>query len=450
MTKIGTSGSRDALRAITAVSVEGFKSIDSAKSIELRPLTILAGANSSGKSSMMQPLMLLKQTLESPYDPGPLLLNGANAKFTEVNQFLCKITKGERNRFAFGLSCDEETVKTTCRIHFQAKKDPPVELDHLIVQRHEHTHRFESGEVDFSTSPHRDLLPKGFPNALFGEGKSVLRLSRNRCFYEAEVVWTRGADERQVAVLNFDFPIFERAITHIIHVPGLRGNPKRNYPVTAVGERFVGTFEDYVASVIASAQSQGDDEFLDQIGNDLRELSLTWKVRAERVDATQVELRVGRLPQSKSGGSKDLVSVADVGFGVSQTLPVVVALVAAKPNQLVYIEQPEIHLHPRAQRALAGLLARAANRGVRVVVETHSAILLLGIQALVAEEKLDPASVILHWFSRGDDGITSIHTGQLDEAGRFGDWPVDFGDVSLQAESEFLDAAEAKLAQGTK
>ncbi len=86
-----SNGSSDKLptqaHAITSLSVAGFKSIVDAQTIEIRPLTILAGANSSGKSSMMQPLLLLKQTLEAPYDPGPLLLNGPNVKFTAVSQF---------------------------------------------------------------------------------------------------------------------------------------------------------------------------------------------------------------------------------------------------------------------------------------------------------------------------------------------------------------------------
>ena len=55
---------------ITKIAVKGFKSIAEECAIDIRPLTILAGANSSGKSSIMQPLLLLKQTLEAPYDPG--------------------------------------------------------------------------------------------------------------------------------------------------------------------------------------------------------------------------------------------------------------------------------------------------------------------------------------------------------------------------------------------
>src|SRR5213075_3140224 len=82
------------LRAISQISVAGFKSISDEQSIDIGPLTILAGANSSGKSSMLQPLLLLKQTLEASYDAGPLLLNGPNVKFTSADQLLSRIGKG--------------------------------------------------------------------------------------------------------------------------------------------------------------------------------------------------------------------------------------------------------------------------------------------------------------------------------------------------------------------
>src|ERR1700726_1505431 len=90
-----TKGTSNAdLRAIAEITVAGFKSISDEQCIEIRPLTILAGANSSGKSSMMQPLLLLKQTLEASYDPGPLLLNGPNVKFTAADQLLSRIERG--------------------------------------------------------------------------------------------------------------------------------------------------------------------------------------------------------------------------------------------------------------------------------------------------------------------------------------------------------------------
>jgi predicted ATPase len=204
---------------------------------------------------------------------------------------------------------------------------------------------------------------------------------------------------------------------------------------------FPGTFENYVASVISRWQANEAPRLKD-LRDTLENLGLTWKVEAKWIDDAHVELRVGRLTHSARGGGKDMVNIADVGFGVSQVLPVLVALLAGEPGQLVYLEQPELHLHPKAQVALAGILADAANRGVRVVAETHSALLLLAVQTLVAKGSIAPEKVILHWFERGEDGITKITSRELDEAGRFGDWPEDFGDVELKAENDYLDAVE--------
>jgi len=228
-------------------------------------------------------------------------------------------------------------------------------------------------------------------------------------------------------------------------VPAIRGNPERNYRIFGIGPLFPGLFDNYVANLINHWQSTTDNRV--QVLEDALELlGLTCKVEAKAVDDTQVELLVGRLPKGSAGSSKDLVSIADVGFGVSQVLPVVVALLTAEPGQLVYIEQPEIHLHPKAQIAMAQILADAANRGVKVVVETHSSLLLLGIQSLVAEGKLAPEIVKLHWFKRRpDDGVTEVSSADLDEAGAFGDWPEDFADVELSEQSRYMDAAELRL-----
>jgi predicted ATPase len=236
----------------------------------------------------------------------------------------------------------------------------------------------------------------------------------------------------------------EMRIRQLIHVPGLRGNPERTYPVSSIGDEFTGTFENYVASIVHYWKITKDTR-LKNLGEALQILGLTWKVDTKQIDATQVEVRVGRLTNKRKGQSTDMVSIADVGFGLSQTLPVVVALLVAEPEQLVYLEQPEIHLHPRAQANLAQLLVDAANRGVRVVVETHSELLIRRVQSLIAEDKIAAEKVKLHWFSQDDNGFTKVTTAELDETGAFGDWPEDFSEISLQEESRYLDAAESKL-----
>ncbi len=427
-------------KGITAISVQGFKSLANESRIEIRPLTILTGANSSGKSSIMQPLLLMKQTLEASYDPGPLLLNGPNAKFTSVNQFISRMQKPS-NRQAFSVEINHATYPTL-KITFSLNEDQTLEIRKMIIIEGKYSlpvmpnQSLDDLENPILTSRMKEIE---WPEAL----KPSISVVRNRCFLDVDF---KG--KNVVAIYyevyktgGFSEP-YSKNLHSMIHVPGLRGNPERIYSKTATGPDFPGTFEHYVATIIAHWQRTKDGR-LKCLEAMLVELGLTWKISAKGVNDTQIELQVGRLSQATS--AEDLVSIADVGFGVSQVLPVLVALLVAEPGQLVYLEQPELHLHPRAQYALAKILAETAKRGVKLVVETHSALLLLQVQTLVAKRNLDPDLVKLHWFSHSDeDGTTSIESADLDEDGAFGDWPEDFGDVEWKAEGAYLDAVEGR------
>jgi len=441
-----TKQEKEKKRGITAVTVSGYKSICSEQRIEVRPLTILAGANSSGKSSIIQPLLLLKQTLEASYDPGPLLLNGPNVKFTSADQLLCKnTTNGIDANLCIGIEVDaEESLSIALRSR--------VHKGFEIMQ----TTYFEKGKEPIVLRPEMksEEITSLFPEIVDsfskrGVADAEWRIERERCFLVLVMKWPSKKQETIEQLLRPLFRIFptisvfEPQLRKIIHLPGIRGNPERTYPTTAVGSSYQGTFQDYVASIILNWQTESDQR-LDVLSHALDRLGLTWKVLAKPINDTQVELHIGRLLRGRRGGARDTVSIADVGFGVSQTLPVLVALIAAEPGQLVYLEQPEIHLHPRAQIGLAEVLAEAAGRGVRVVAETHSSILLLAIQTLVAEGRLDADLIGLNWFTRDEDGITKIAKASLDESGAFGDWPEDFGSVALTIESRYLDAVDAR------
>ncbi len=428
-------------QGITKITVGGYKSIAQEQSIEIRPLTILAGANSSGKSSIMQPLLLLKQTLEASYDPGALLLDGPIVKFTSAEQLLSSVTSiPVGTGFLLGIGVPSDRMVTTAFV-----KDP--------------IHAFSIGSMYLIDKARNELLQTSSDPF---DANVRLGVVRNRCFLEfglkiedgseratypfsllsniVEISRMFGSSQPSLTDLVFTSEI-KKHLQETIYLPGLRGNPLRTYFVAAVSSSFPGTFNNYVASILIAWQKEKQEE-IDSLRTYLFDLGLTNNVIAKPVNDAQVELSVGRTLR---GNTEDMVSIADVGIGVSQTLPVVVALLAAKPGQLVYLEQPEIHLHPRAQAAMAQVLADAAMRGVRVVAETHSSLLLLGIQTLVAEGKLPPELVKLHWFTRGDDGATTIRSADLDEGGAFGDWPEDFGDVSLDAQDRFLDAAERHL-----
>ncbi|MFN9533191.1 MAG: AAA family ATPase [Pseudanabaena sp.] len=530
-------------QGITKISVSGYKSLAEECSIEIAPLTILSGANSSGKSSIMQPLLLMKQTLESTYDAGSLKLNGANVRLTSADQiFTKKINKSSisNNNFSVVINLGNQRIlknifkkenkvagikifastyeyKNVVNMsidsdmkHENILNNLPFHLQNFYQNKYKEeknvwgdfTLVFESQRIKFIPSSslksrfanvdnldyeyleHSKDIPKNLPKDYFDliqkdylKQKSFEEGYRNgmikmldsiykfsiktyKCFLYVDsqfllpTVFSTGSllsADIHSSISLFRFldndglcKSIEKQIRQLIHIPGLRGNPERTYPVTAVGEEFIGTFEHYVASVI-NHWKVSKSKKLKQLSDALQTLGLTWKVDTKQIDDTQVEVRVGRLKNKENSQSTDMVSIADVGFGLSQTLPVVVALLVAEPEQLVYLEQPEIHLHPRAQANLAQLLVDAANRGVRVVVETHSELLIRRVQSLIAEDKIDAEKVKLHWFSQDDNGFTKVTTAELDETGAFGDWPEDFSEISLQEESRYLDAAESKL-----
>jgi hypothetical protein len=438
-TKSKEAGASAQQTAIVEVTVGGFKSISEERSVEIRPLTILAGANSSGKSSLLQPLLLLKQTLEAPYDPGPLLLNGPNVKFTLADQLLSRI--GKRHSTDIFVVGARDQSGQSFKTSFQKENGSGFRVDRMEVSEL---------STQFTVRPnmsHRDICNLSLPHGEWRKtinGKETWSILRNRCLLrlELDVLFKDGGSTSASHPLAAGPHL---AIARAIHLPGLRGNPERNYPLTSIGPSFPGTFEQYTASIISHWRAEKKEDLLAALNADLKALRLTGGVTAVRQNDVQIELYVGRLPDIAPNRPEDRVNIADVGVGVSQTLPILVALHAAAPGQLVYIEQPETHLHPRAQVALAQVLAAAATRGVRVVAETHSSILLLGVQTLVAQGKLAADLVKLHWFARAKDGRTTIQSADMDEAGRFPDWPEDFDDVILETHKAYLDAADKRL-----
>jgi len=426
---------------ITRISVKGYKSLRDEQSIEIRPLTILAGANSSGKSSIMQPLLLLKQTLEAPYDPGPLLLNGTHVAFTEVDQILWRGEKGQAK--GFSLKIDLGDAYQT-HLDYEYSPDSGLNIVRNIINQGDDSYTFTPR---MSEKEIRDQIPEEMK--AFMESKCFTQITKPKVQWD--IIPARfflcPAIIAQDTIQPAPLPLFSllECLKHFIHLPALRSDPQRDYRVAAVEHSFAGRFDNYVASVIAKWQTEGNTNAIQGLCEDLKLLGLGWKIEAKKISDVQVELRVGRLPRPVKGSEQDLVSIADVGVGVSQTLPVLVGLRVATPEHLVYIEQPEIHLHPRAQVGMAEVLARAVDRGVRMVIETHSPLLLLALQTAVAKGRLKPELVKLHWFERKSDGATTITSADVDQAGAFGDWPEDFGDVTLDIEKQFLDAAEAKI-----
>ncbi len=397
----------------------------------------------------------MKQTLESPFDPGPLKVDGPNVDFTRYSQLFTHGHDGKcASELTIGLDYEfddffrQRTSHRTVELEFQRTGEGLVSLRQesvreTLVHEGRKTLRaidFSEGELPLETVLNNDWLDGSLRGYLFGrneESTIEARMVRSRCFLDLEV---------RISEDDFGF-FFSVAfsqqlgplITDIIYIPGLRDPAfSRSYPLIPIDKRFPGPMHSFLASVIHHWGPDGD--LLVEFEQDLRKLGLTGRVTVQRVDDTALEVLVGRYIPDSSQILPDLVNVADVGLGLSQVMPVLAALRVAQPNQLVVMEQPELHLHPRRIHKLAEIIVDAVNRGVRVIIETHSELLLLGIQTLVAKGLLDPAKVSLNWFELDEQGNSRIQQTEIESNGSFGDWPVDFLDIELRAQQQYLDA----------
>ncbi len=434
---------------LTAVSVSGFKSMRENVTVGVRPLTVLAGPNNSGKSSIMQPLLLLKQTLDAPYDAGPLLLDGPHVRFSRASEVLWK-GKPKVENLVVGLEVTNMGSPTQVLTTFSQSRKVAggggFELAGMRVRRGEQTATFAAG-MSTQTALAEVLRLQG-PTSVWagfiaaigtaiatGGTQDVVR--RSKCFLTiSSGGWSPGTPDFTMDLVQASTI---HAIQSIVHIPAMRALPTRVHRAGAATAPFAGPFDTYTASVVELWQ-RNQNARLQRVSEQLARLGLTWKVGAARQGDTQIELNVGRLLRATPGGGRDVVSLADSGVGLSQVLPVLVGLEVAQPGQLVYLEEPEIHLHPRAQYELGAVVVEAVSRGVQVVVETHSSLLLRRIQTEIALGGMPLASVGLNWFSRNADGSTKITEALLTEDGGFGEWPSDFEDVSLRADQQFLDA----------
>jgi predicted ATPase len=440
-------GMTDADRRLTAIEVTGFKSAIDVVRVNFRDITVLAGVNSAGKSTIMQPLLLIKQTIEKPFDPGALAIDGPLARFTNADQF-----------FSHGMSKDTEQKfdvsfehgATKVKFAYGRSVSAGIELLEMSFNRGSEKYLWKNGQV-FSKndeSIQRELSYLGFPKRILGQiqGERDFRVVRERAVLVLGAADRDAGPSARVATFSSPAATVVNEVQNLIYLPGLRGNPERHYLISAGGPQYPGNFNDYAASIIHLWTTTADGK-LKRLENNLKQLGLTWRVTTRAVDDTRVEVRVGRLPAAARGGARDTVNIADVGFGVSQTLPVLVALLAAGRNQLVFIEQPELHLHPRAQVALADIIIQAAEQGVRPVIETHSSLLILALQTAIAEGRIAPDRVSLNWFTRDSIGQTHVTEAQIGEDGSYGDWPEDFGAIELELQDRYMTLVEQRHAR---
>jgi len=351
---------------ITRLKLSNFKSHSNTE-LNMGALTVLTGINSSGKSSVLQALLLLRQS----YKKGRL-----NAGL-DLNKPLCDIGKGydalsrfaQNDIIAFALDADEKY-----EWNFDTKD------------------KFEDTFIPFVEE--KSFVPETcWKLPLFTNNFQYLSASRwaNRSSYPIDTYAVET--EKQ---LSHEYGQGELVAHFLFYYGNYKG------------------FDIEPENIIhPDCPSR---KFLDQTIAWESEISPRVTMTVEK-KAENVTIEYGYEKTENKSLVKGL-RAENVGFGLSYSLPVIVALLSSSPGSLVVIENPEAHLHPRGQSKLAELIALAANCGVQVIIETHSDHIFNGIRKSVAAKKIDKNNVKIHFFELNEDNISESTEIQLSENGR--------------------------------
>lgn len=258
--------------------------------------------------------------------------------------------------------------------------------------------------------------------------------------------WRLSADADDALVLRVDEKPSPAPpeLRHLIYLEAERLGPRDLQPLDSAPSDSVnvGAKGEYVAQVLDLRG--GRVPVRDRMCHPHREGGATLSILPKQVEAwlqeivPGIELRVQSFPGlsassvrlRRAGQATEWLRPQNIGFGVSYVLPVVVAGLVAPPDSMVVVENPEAHLHPRAQSALARFLGRVAASGVQVVVETHSDHFLNGLRlATVSDEPLRAEDLVIQFFSCSDDGVRVQRIG-ISDRGSLTSAPVDFFDQS--------------------
>lgn len=449
---------------IEMLHVQGFKSWQDSEELELRPLTGFFGSNSSGKTSLLQLLLMLKQTTESA-DRAQVLHLGDDRTLVGLG-VLRDVLHGHQ---AGG--------ELSWRLRWNlAEEAPPIEVPdpeepHSILIRARglsfeavvaangdkgvgrlekmtyslNGHRFTYEALGRTTRAGYDLVAEGHDD--------FFRRSRGRPMIALPppVKCYGFPDELRAGFQNAGFLsdlelAFERLMSRVTYLGPLRAYPERQYTWAGAQPEDMGARgERWVHAILASRDKGKKKDWRYRtleahVAWWLKNLGLIHSFRVEPVTEGSNLYRV--VVQISPRSSEVLIT--DVGFGVSQILPVIVLCFYAPRGSILLLEHPEIHLHPSVQAGLADVLIDAVTRrGVQIVLESHSEHLLRRLQRRIAEERLTADAAALY-FCRLSDGRSQAERLRMNLFGYIENWPEDFFGDQMEEVAAMTAAAQRR------
>ncbi|MDQ7822533.1 MAG: DUF3696 domain-containing protein [Candidatus Eremiobacteraeota bacterium] len=449
---------------LRTLRILNFKGWQDTGALELAPLTLLFGVNSSGKSSIGQFLMMLKQTAESA-DRKMVLSPGDRKSAVQPGTFQQMVYRRDPSQ----------------RISFEYLWDLPEGLaikDSFSGKQHHGDRLSFEASVGINEQKHSSIFVERFHyNLQRDDGSKVLAIGMERLPYSDDGYEVKASeyilqpkegrsgkmgppvrfygfpDEVAASFLNAEFVqelnlLQEKLFRSIFYLGPLRTRAERLYTWAGNEPEGVGFNGEHTVSAILSAKNRwigigknGPEKAFEQvIAEKLKDMGLIKSFKVSSISKKRQEYEV----KISTGGAGDTVELPDVGFGISQVLPVLVQCFYAPRGSIIIMEQPELHLHPSAQSALADVMIEVISsredkveRNIQLVMETHSEHFLRRLQRRVAEGTVESGKVRAY-FADVSGAPPHLDPLRIDEFGTILNWPEHFfgdemGDVAEQA-----------------
>ncbi len=419
---------------IKSLSLKDFKCFEQVD-IDFGKITLLTGANSSGKSSLIYALLGIMQ---SKYFPQYFALNGELINMGGFDEVLRK--KAEKREFEIGIKIElggqVNAIKTKWNEDVVTQQPSIIGLKFIaknfyvsINNEGENVLDVILGESDYGYNI-KSIL-KHNPNIEINEitKKPNIQLYHLKGEIETSLTNFFGYDTRY-SDLFFDLIENEDCFNYI---GSFRLAPERTYYRKPNASKIGVNGEGYIDQIIEWEES--DEAMYDELIEAVTQIGLFKSIQADTMKGGRFELNV------QVNENSELASLTDVGFGISQFLPIIVADLQMKDSSCLAISQPEIHLHPKIQATLGDYFSKQVNNtDKQYIVETHSEYLINRMRLLIVKGELKPEDVKLYYME--NDGIkTTTYAielttdGQIKNApqGFFDTYEMDVMDIALYA-----------------
>jgi predicted ATPase len=436
---------------LTSLRLRNFRAFEKA-SIKFAPITILVGPNNAGKSSIVSALRVLSQTLAS-VDPDTSLL------LEELGSYKDAVYLNESKRsIGFGLTLEYDAKEMSIDLSYGYRS----QRREVILRQFMASELRNDGTEEIMM---RTTLAPETGSQLLREFRGIpdvnlakLPVTFMHFLPRFGTIWLDRLGKKMARVLKSELPNFQpitlfkqyqdtnrafirmhRFLVSLQYLGPFRETPTRLYPFS--GER---------PSVLERTGKGATDVLMSDYfrrGGKKRQLTSrvkAWLGRAQIADDIQVTALSDRHYQVtlKHPITGESSNIADVGFGASQVLPVLVAGYDILEESLLLIEQPEIHLHPSAQAELGEFFLDVYRRDVQCVIETHSEHLIMRLQTKVALGEIPKEDIIVNYINPTKDGKQIVQLMMNDDGVFTEKWPNGFFDERM---AEALDLARAPL-----